>query len=162
MTLDPFTADTLRSMVRYITDDGRIARYLGIEPKFVRAARRRLPTGPSAQPAERPRAERKPPRIWSPADIADILKRHPVEGTGVLAREYGVSPDSLRNVLARYRGKEIIVPRQAEKYRAWTMAEIHQVLEMSKRQTRHEIAAHFGVSPGAIRELRRRNRPKIS
>lgn len=43
MGIDPFTADTLMSMIRYIADDRRIARHLGIPEVRVRQARTRLP-----------------------------------------------------------------------------------------------------------------------
>ena len=43
--LDVDTASTLRQMVRYLKDDRKIARYLGITERQVRAARVHLPTG---------------------------------------------------------------------------------------------------------------------
>jgi hypothetical protein len=41
--LDPFTSDTLKSMLRYVPDDRRIASHLGIAPEIVRRARTRVP-----------------------------------------------------------------------------------------------------------------------
>jgi hypothetical protein len=43
--LDFWTAETLRQMVAYIGDDAKIAIYLGITEKTVRAARLRLRKG---------------------------------------------------------------------------------------------------------------------
>ncbi|PTQ12108.1 hypothetical protein CLG96_05960 [Sphingomonas oleivorans] len=38
--LDPFTADTVRAMVRYVADDARIARHCRCDIRTVRAIRR--------------------------------------------------------------------------------------------------------------------------
>lgn len=41
MSTDPWTAETIRSMVRYVADDARIARHCGCSVAEVRSFRRR-------------------------------------------------------------------------------------------------------------------------
>lgn len=49
MPLDPWTAESVRNMVRYIANDGRIARHCGCAIEDVQRARRQF------KPTRRPR-----------------------------------------------------------------------------------------------------------